>query len=368
MQKLRELPILRAAFDLSRDRLSAMQGIAKGAAQVFPRGPIIVAAFDDPDAACFERADDAYIARFHDQRSRISAAVCDKLGSVAPGLVADADQAWCQSLRFHGLVQLCIVANTGDGGGIFIVVGDVNLPNASARRHLEGVASHVAAAWRIRSTLSVDDASLATTRDALRRIICDHEQVDDAQRSAGGQNLWSGLLDGSWSLLDTFTADWARTRYVVACQSPPNAQLRALSSQERAVVEHVLAGRSGKWIAYELQVSESNVSRALRSAVAKVGGANIADLHGVRTASFELLHGVNAGATLAVARLSPHAPLPATLSDAERAIVAGIVDGKYVTAIARERGTSPRTVSHQISSIYKKLGTSSRREVFALLR
>jgi DNA-binding CsgD family transcriptional regulator len=56
-----------------------------------------------------------------------------------------------------------------------------------------------------------------------------------------------------------------------------------------------------------------------------------------------------------------------SLSDAERAIVAGILGGKRITAIAHERGTSPRTVAHQIGSAYKKLGASSRRELLALL-
>jgi DNA-binding CsgD family transcriptional regulator len=55
------------------------------------------------------------------------------------------------------------------------------------------------------------------------------------------------------------------------------------------------------------------------------------------------------------------------VSSAERASLTGILDGKRLVVIARERGTSPRTVSHQIASIYKKLGASSRREVLALL-
>ena len=48
-------------------------------------------------------------------------------------------------------------------------------------------------------------------------------------------------------------------------------------------------------------------------------------------------------------------------------MVAGILGGKRAAAIARERGTSIRTVSKQITSIYKKLGVSSRREALALL-
>ena len=43
-----------------------------------------------------------------------------------------------------------------------------------------------------------------------------------------------------------------------------------------------------------------------------------------------------------------------------------LLGGKRSAAIARERGTSPRTVAHQITSTYQKLGVSSRRELLAL--
>jgi DNA-binding NarL/FixJ family response regulator len=378
MQKMRELLILRAAYDLSRDRHSTMQGIAKAAARAIPRGPIAVGALGtstqlDPEAVCFERADPAYISRFRELGASIKAAAHELLGSVDPGVIVEPADPGCQSPRLQslasGLVRLCLVANTGDGGGIFIVAGEASVPHASALQDLQGLTSHLASAWRIRNALPAGEASSTTARDVLRRMVCQHDDLmGDAQRSSGGRILWPALLDGSWSLLDTFTADWTRTRHVVACQNPSNAPLRALSSQERAILDIALAGRAGKWIAGELDVSESNVSRALRSALTKLGGAGTSDLQGIQTARFELLLGVNAGVTLGVSRLPPHGPLPATLSDAERAIVASIVDGKYVVAIARERGTSPRTVMNQIASIYRKLGASSRREVVALLR
>jgi len=186
-----------------------------------------------------------------------------------------------------------------------------------------------------------------------------------AQRSVSSQTLWLALLDGRWSLLDAFTA--SGTRYIVAYENPPGVTLRALPLQERIVLNFALAGRSGKWIAYELQVSESTVARVLRTALRRIGAADTATLVGVPTAPFELLEGVNVSVGLAMARLAPVAAPPGSLTDAEQAIVAGIVDGKRIATIAHERGTSPRTVSHQITSIYKKLGASSRREVLALL-
>jgi DNA-binding CsgD family transcriptional regulator len=248
---------------------------------------------------------------------------------------------------------------------IFIVAGESNVRHASAVQQLHDVASHLAAAWRTRNALSVDAACSPTAREVLRCIARHHAQAADAQRSSSDEMLWPALLDGTWSLLDTFTADHAR--HVVACRNPASASLRALSSQERTILELALSGRSGKWIAYELVVSESGVTRALRSALTKIGAAHMSDLLGLPTARFGLLPGMKANVTLAMARLAPARPLPATLSGAERAIVTGIADGKHVAAIARERGTSPRTVAHQLASIYRKLGASSRREVLALL-
>src|SRR5262249_35598301 len=98
----------------------------------------------------------------------------------------------------------------------------------------------------------------------------------------------------------------------------------------------------------------------------RIGAADAAALVGLRSALFAPLDGVAPGVDLAVARLTPVAA-SVGLSDAEQAVVTGLLDGKRIAAIARERGTSPRTVSNQIASVYRKLGVSSRREVIALL-
>jgi len=171
------------------------------------------------------------------------------------------------------------------------------------------------------------------------------------------------LLAGQWSLLDTFTS--GGTRYVVACKNPDrDATLRAVPLRERAVLELTLAGRSGKWIAFELQLSQSTVARSLRMALRRLGVNDQAALAGLRTAAFEPFD--VGGATLALTRLAP-AEASGELSDAERSVVSCILGGKRVAAIAHERGTSPRTVANQLASAYRKLGVSSRREVIALL-
>src|SRR5262245_44460285 len=258
MQKLRTLQILSAAYDLARDRHSTMQHIAKAAIRAIPRGPIAVAVLGakarlDADTICFECADHDYISRFLALRGEIIAVVHELVGSLVPGVLIDAEQAWCTSHRVQSsackLLRLCIVANTGDGGGIVLVAGESSSWYRPALRHLQEVASHLATAWRIRNALTVDDASAGIARDVLRRIVCHQDLVDDAQGSTRTRILWPELLDGSWSLLDSFTVDRNGNRYVVACQNPADSTLRALSSQERAVLDLALSGRSGKWTA-----------------------------------------------------------------------------------------------------------------------
>lgn len=202
-------------------------------------------------------------------------------------------------------------------------------------------------------------------RDTLRHAALAQQREGAARGSDGKQALWQSLLAGRWSVVDAFSAKGMR--YVIAHRNADDDVVhRALSERERSVVELVRAGRSGKWIAIELRLSESTVARTLRLALHKIGVTDTTALIGMKNALFDPLEGLAARADLAVARLDPVERFP-PLSDAERAIVTGILGGKRVAAIARERGTSPRTVSNQIANVYRKLGVSSRREVLALL-
>jgi DNA-binding NarL/FixJ family response regulator len=55
--------------------------------------------------------------------------------------------------------------------------------------------------------------------------------------------------------------------------------------------------------------------------------------------------------------------LPDCLTSNERSIVSLVLRGKTNLAIARQRGTSPRTIANQLGRIYQKLGVHSRREL-----
>jgi DNA-binding NarL/FixJ family response regulator len=344
-----------------------MRSIAQAATGVVPRGPVVVEVIDGDT----ERRSTAPAALRRLALSRgsctvqLRAALCEQLPAALRDLT-------------HLLSALCIPASTGDGARLPVAFDP---PDPSEWRPIRWtsfheLALHLAAAWRLRTALNAAalqqrelpagagvEASPATARDALRRAVAAHGRVRTARRSGGGE-LWTALVAGRWSLLDRFTT--AGTRYIVAHENPRGGEaLRALSSREQSALELALAGRSGKWIAFEMGLSESVVTRTLRAALHKLGAADAAALCGVRNAQFEPFEDLNAGIDLAVSRLMPAASVCASLSHAERAIVDGLLGGKGIAAIARERGTSPRTVAHQITSTYQKLGVSSRRELLA---
>jgi DNA-binding CsgD family transcriptional regulator len=60
-------------------------------------------------------------------------------------------------------------------------------------------------------------------------------------------------------------------------------------------------------------------------------------------------------------------PLPPALTAAEAEVSRLLVAGLSYAAIARARGTSPRTVANQAASVYRKLGVGSRDELEAWL-
>ena len=70
------------------------------------------------------------------------------------------------------------------------------------------------------------------------------------------------------------------------------------------------------------------------------------------------------GTTYACISMSTTAPaLPHFLTEAERDIVLQMMDGKTTAGIAERRGTSKRTVDHQIERIFQKLGVRDRNEL-----
>lgn len=60
--------------------------------------------------------------------------------------------------------------------------------------------------------------------------------------------------------------------------------------------------------------------------------------------------------------VSPAAHLP-PFTDAERAVLSAVLEGKTNAQIAAERRTSARTVANQVAGLFRKLGVRSRAEL-----
>src|SRR5262245_34236091 len=63
------------------------------------------------------------------------------------------------------------------------------------------------------------------------------------------------------------------------------------------------------------------------------------------------------------ARSASHAAHVPQLTDAERAVLAGVLHGDSNAEIARQRGTRPRTIANQVASLFRKFGVRSRLEL-----
>lgn len=392
------LPILEAAYDLSSTNRDAVKHIARAAARGVPRGSVVAACFGadaqlDLPTLHFERAPERYVRGVLEWQRATSVEARRRLLSLPPQVIRDHGAAQCDDDRpaevralTRTLFPLCALGNTGHGGGLHVAFGDPELGAWSDRRiqPFAAVARHLAVAWRIRTGLHAGRApaiagelrvdgtavhlapgsSAPTAREALRRAVIARERARSQRHSTGGGELWPALIAGRWSLLDAFTA--SGRRYIVAYENPAAAtETRALRPHERAVLEHALEGRAGKWIALEMDLSESVVARILCAALRRIGAADLAALAGARTAVFEALDGAATDDALAMARVAPTQRSLARLSDAEREVATCLLGGMRCAVIARERGTSPRTVANQITSIYHKLGISSRRELMA---
>jgi DNA-binding CsgD family transcriptional regulator len=66
-----------------------------------------------------------------------------------------------------------------------------------------------------------------------------------------------------------------------------------------------------------------------------------------------------------VASTNVRSDATAELTDAEREVVRGVVEGKSDAAIAESRGTSARTVANQLRRVFTKLSVHSRGELRA---
>jgi DNA-binding CsgD family transcriptional regulator len=119
---------------------------------------------------------------------------------------------------------------------------------------------------RCQRALSQAAVNLELARAEFRR--------DDPSRAL---DLWPGLLDGTYSLVEQFDTDGKR--YYVVRRNDPRLETPApLSMRERQVTAYVALGKDNRCVAYTLGLSESTVATYLDRALKKLGLDSRADL------------------------------------------------------------------------------------------
>lgn len=168
-----------------------------------------------------------------------------------------------------------------------------------------------------------------------------------AAKAPASEGLWAALTAGHLHLVERGASP--SRRYLVVESDASSRPARALSPTELEVVALSARGYSTKLVAYTLGVSSSAISRRLATAAAKVGATSRSDL--VRLA--------------AILTRDPHRATAANvpLTDAERSVLALLVQGLSNDEIAVRRSRSVRTVANQIASLLRKTQSGSRREL-----
>lgn len=127
------------------------------------------------------------------------------------------------------------------------------------------------------------DAKTAGARELLSSVV---REIDGVRANPTSDEavleVWRGLVDGRWSLVDHFQADGRR--FIVAVRNPADLpDPRALTLRERQVAGLVALGYPTKLIAYALGLSMGTVSGHLDGVLRKLRVPN-------RVALVRLLH------------------------------------------------------------------------------
>lgn len=195
-------------------------------------------------------------------------------------------------------------------------------------------------------------ARARTTREAL----CEHVRRVERGRTRAVRHdadeatlAWTALVSGRFGLLEHARRG---TREYHVVPHPEHVWTgRALTSLEARVLELSARGLDGKLVAYSLGVSETTVSLALARAAAKLGC-------GTRNELIAL--------AAEVLRADGDREEIAGLTRAEQEVLQALRKGWTNAAIARERGSSERTVANQVRAILGKTGRPSRRALVTL--
>ncbi|MFO0548817.1 MAG: LuxR C-terminal-related transcriptional regulator [Polyangiaceae bacterium] len=200
---------------------------------------------------------------------------------------------------------LRLVAEAPGGYGCVLNVPLMRTGSSSSydQSLLRRLLAHIGAGFRLRRHL-IDARAAGTTLESLAAAILDagtgrvlHAASDEAKEKSSREaltqrartlgkvrgrlrvenpplavELWRGLVQGRWALVEQFDRDGKRFLFAHARPRPgPSTLAASLTDRESEVVSYAALGHSNKLIAYELGLNESTVGMRLSRACRKLG-------------------------------------------------------------------------------------------------
>ncbi len=130
-----------------------------------------------------------------------------------------------------------------------------------------------------RVTHAAGESEKPSAREKLRLAALSIDRARSSVRTHEDEALaqWRALVDGRWSLVDSFDSDGRR--FIVARRNDEQlADPRGLSERESQVVALAAMGHTNRLVAYHLGLSKSTVATHLTHAMRKLGIASRLDL------------------------------------------------------------------------------------------
>jgi DNA-binding NarL/FixJ family response regulator len=186
--------------------------------------------------------------------------------------------------------------------------------------------------------------------------------------------LWRELVSGNSRVIDGF---FSAERCYLVVASVPAAHAVAMDDRRKEILEAVLGGVLQKNIAIEMRLAPSTVALNSRLALRSLGVSSKpsrahpllmfaakavirAPLALARCAKFSAPDGCE---LRVIGAPRPDRELSSALPRAELAVIRALVEGLSYVEIARQRGTSTRTIANQITAVFRRLRVSGRNEL-----
>jgi DNA-binding NarL/FixJ family response regulator len=189
--------------------------------------------------------------------------------------------------------------------------------------------------------------------------------------------LWSQLASGRLIAVDHFHCD-GRSSIILKLRIPA-ADPRPPRPRNVAILKRILLGEAQKVIALEASIAPSTVAVAAAHCARSMGFGKAASIPTLLVLAAHAHDGLGHGWGRSTGFLSegndyhvvsaaqPVCAQVSALTEAERAIVALLVERRSNAEIARIRQVSIRTVANQIASAFRKLKVHARLEALCRL-